>query len=320
MNQTSLLDKSLVIVMGKGGVGKSTIAAALGLRAARNGRRTIIAEIGSRGDIGRMFADPSAAPGPPVAAAPGERELASGLFTIAIDPRRALEEYLADQLPGPGLARLLGASRSFAHLTAATPGLSELLCIGKVWELAQPNRRAPGARPYDLVILDAPATGHGIALLAAPRTFARAANAGPIARQGDRIHASLADPRNTCILTVATPHEPAVNEALESRERLRAELEIEPGRLIVNAVHPRRFTPRDAAALRAAVLGGPAEAEQRALDLALTEEHRSRSERAQIGRLRRALANRPSELPFVYAAALGPTELGLLAGRLEPAL
>ncbi len=90
-----------------------------------------------------------------------------------------MEEYLLDQLPVRPLAERLASSRTFGYLAAATPGLSELLAMGKVWELAQPQRRTPGSEPYDLVIVDAHATGHGVALLQAPRTFAAAASVGP---------------------------------------------------------------------------------------------------------------------------------------------
>ena len=93
-------DVRLVVVLGKGGVGKSTVAGALGLRAAERGRRTIVAEIGGRGDVGRMFGDRGHVG--------GERELRPGLWTIGIEPARALEEYLSDQLPLRAVADLLG--------------------------------------------------------------------------------------------------------------------------------------------------------------------------------------------------------------------
>src|SRR4029079_14526320 len=100
-----------------------------------------------------------------------------------------------------------GRGRGCAYLAAATPGMRELLTVGKVWELAQDQRRTPGAEPYDLVVVDAPATGHGVAMLAAPKTFADAAMAGPIARQGRIIHETLADPARTAIVAVTTPEE-----------------------------------------------------------------------------------------------------------------
>lgn len=313
MNST----RRLVIVIGKGGVGKSTVAAALGLRAARAGRRTIVAEIGGRGDIERMFGgrkDPATRTG-----AATERELAPNLFTIAIEPERALEEYLADQLPIRALAGVLGGSRTFGYIAAATPGLRELLCIGKVWELAQPQRRAAGDEPYDLVILDGPATGHGVAMLAAPRTFARAAQVGPIARQGARIDASLRDPEQTQIVAVCTPHEAAVNETLETRARLIDELGgVGAAEVVVNALRPRRFATRDIPRLRAAGEKAP---EQAAVRLALGEHQRVNAERAELRRLCRGLADhRPTELPFVYATEIGEPELTRLSDQFGPPL
>src|SRR4051812_14235771 len=151
-----LLAKPLIVVTGKGGVGKSTVAAALGVAAAARGLRTIVAEVAARDDVSRALAGSTGS-------VFVERVVGDGLHHISIDPESALEEYLRDQLPR-GVAEMIGSSRMFAYFTAATPGLRELLTIGKVWELAQPDRRTPGAHPYDLVILDAPATGHGVAV------------------------------------------------------------------------------------------------------------------------------------------------------------
>jgi len=168
----ALLDKRLVFVTGKGGVGKSTVATALGLLAARQGLRTIVAELASQERVQGVFSDD------------GEREpfreleLAPGLFTISIDPQHAMEEYLRVKV-GP-FGQMLGASRLFQAFAMATPGMRELLSIGKVWELAQLDRRTRGAAPYDLVIVDAPATGHGVGLLRTPKTFAEIARVTPV--------------------------------------------------------------------------------------------------------------------------------------------
>ncbi len=303
-------DVRLVVVLGKGGVGKSTVAGALGLRAAERGRRTIVAEIGGRGDVGRMFGDRGHVG--------GERELRPGLWTIGIEPARALEEYLSDQLPLRAVADLLGASRTFGYLTAATPGLRELLCIGKVWELAQPQRRAAGARPYDLVILDAPATGHGVALLAAPRTFARAAQVGPIARQGARIGAMVRDRTTTAVLAVCRPQEAAVSEALQTRARLADELGIDVAGVVVNGLRPRRYKRGDIRPLREAAATAGAGVLP-ALELALAEDGRVRAERAQLRRIRQAVGEpEPTELPFVYTEQIGPDELERLGRALWP--
>jgi anion-transporting ArsA/GET3 family ATPase len=285
-----LLTKPLLVVTGKGGVGKSTVAAALGMAAAARGRRTIVAEVAARDDISRALRDDV-----PGGATFVERDLGAGLHHISIDPESALEEYVKDQLPR-GVADLLTSSRMFSYLVAATPGLRELLTVGKVWELAQPDRRTPGAHPYDLVILDAPATGHGVAVLTAPGTFADAARMGPIARQGAIIHGMLADPEQTGIVAVATAEEMPVNETLALRDALRDELGQRFAAVVVNGVLPTRFRRADVAALETVGVSG-----SRAVRAARAEAARARAHRAQVARLRRGVAGvELRTLPFVF--------------------
>ena len=145
-----MMAKRLVIVTGKGGVGKSTVAATLGVVAARHGLATIVAEVAARSDVARVLGARSAD-------RLRESELEPGLHHVPIDPHGAMEEYLREELPGPLPAAILGRSRVFELFAAATPGMRELLTIGKVWELTQRSRHKPGARTYDLVVLDAPA-------------------------------------------------------------------------------------------------------------------------------------------------------------------
>jgi anion-transporting ArsA/GET3 family ATPase len=295
-----LLAKPLIVVTGKGGVGKSTVAAALGVAAAAAGKRTIIAEVAARDDVSRALA--GSGTGVFV-----ERAVGNGLHHISIDPESALEEYLRDQLPR-GVADLVGSSKMFTYLTAATPGLRELLTIGKVWELAQPDRRTPGAHPYDLVILDAPATGHGVAVLTAPGVFADAARMGPIARQGGIIHGMLADPEQTAIVGVARAEEMPVNETLALQQALADGLGQQFAEVVVNGVLPARFTKTEADALARPQPGS------RAVRAARAESGRSRGHRAQVARLRRGLHGvEVRSLPFLFQTELGPDELGQLA-------
>lgn len=283
-----LLDHRLVVVTGKGGVGKSTIAAALGLLGARRGLRTVVVEVAARDDISRMLGAGGADPF-------SERVLVDGLAHVTVDPEHALHEYLRDQLPMRAMADVLTSSRAFAYLTAATPGLSELLTIGKVWELAQPTRRTPGGRAYDLVVLDAPATGHGVALLAAPRTFAQAARVGPIARQSRTIREMLVDPRATAVLAVATAEELPVTETLALRDATREAVGYDLALAIVNGLRPDRFTGAEVAALEAADGGAPIWA-------ALRAHHRARAQRSQLGRLRRELHGHVPVVTLPYCA------------------
>src|ERR1700722_19153948 len=236
-----LLDKRLIFVTGKGGVGKSTVAIALGLLASRLGRRCVVVELAAQERVQRTFDHQ------------GEHfsevELAPGLFTISVDPQHAMEEYL--RVKAGALGHALSASRMFQAFAMATPGMRELLSIGKVWELAQLQRRTRGAAPYDLVIVDSPAAGHGAAILRTPRTFAEIARVGPIAHQGRTIAATIADHVFTAVVAVATAEEMPVNETLWLRDTLAAdELRLEA--VIVNACYPDRFTAADRRKLEAA--------------------------------------------------------------------
>jgi anion-transporting ArsA/GET3 family ATPase len=241
--------------------------------AAARGRRVVVAEVHRRADVEHAV-------------------LAAGADHVSIDPQEAMEEYLADQLPRP-LAELLKSSRSFAYLAAATPGMTELLTAGKLWELCQDERRTPGAEPYDLVVADAPATGHGLALLQAPRTFAGAAKVGPIARQGAIIDAMLSDPRQTAVVAVTTAEEMPVNETLTLCDGLRESMGYPPSLVVVNGVRPDRFTNAEADALSAAAGAHPA------IAAALSLHGTAREQRAQSARLRRRMDGVPSvSLPF----------------------
>jgi anion-transporting ArsA/GET3 family ATPase len=270
------------VVTGKGGVGKTTVAAALGLVAARRGLRTIVAEVARRDDVSRALGGEGMQ----------EEELAPGLHYLSIDPEHAMELYLTDQLPS-ALAELLSSSRTFTYLAAATPGMRELLTVGKVWELAQEDRRAPGAQPYDLVVLDAPATGHGVAVLSAPRTFARTARVGRIARQGRTIDAMVTDPARTAVIAVARPEEMPVTETLALQDALRDEVGLEVGLVVANGMLPQRFTAADTRALERA----NAWPEVRA---ALHAGARAKAQRAQLARLRRGARATVATLPFVF--------------------
>ena len=307
-----LLERRLIFVTGKGGVGKSTVATALGLLAARHGRRTIVAELASQNRVGQTFDHD--------AAAFEEIELADGLFTISIDPESAMEEYLRVKT-GP-VGQALGASRLFQAFAMATPGMRELLSIGKVWELAQLQRRTSGADVYDLVIVDSPAAGHGLGILRTPRTFAEIARVGPIAHQAQTIAHTIADREFTSVLAVSTASEMPVSETLWLHDELRADgLGLDA--VIVNALYPDRFSDADREQLARARGRSRSRLTTAALGAALSEHARATSQAEQHQRLREGLGpGGPPlvSLPYLFAEEIGPGELTLLADALgEPA-
>jgi anion-transporting ArsA/GET3 family ATPase len=291
-----LLQKRLVVIVGKGGVGRTTVAAALALVATRHGRRVIVCEVSGQARL------PALCP---------------GLATTSIDPAEAKLEWLERQLRSRRLAGFVGRNRLFGLLTAAAPGLAELVTIGKVWDLAQIERASSGSG-LDLVILDAPATGQGLALLEAPRTYMKVARAGPVHNQARRVAEFLHDPAITAALGVALPEEMPVNETLELEGRLRHDgLALEA--VIVNALYPARFTREEAE--RIAALDGRLPAGVRAgLRIALGEDRRARSQRAHLRRLRKRIDVPVHTLPFLFEPELGPAEIEALSHALEDAL
>jgi anion-transporting ArsA/GET3 family ATPase len=301
----SLLDKRLILVTGKGGAGKTTVAAALGLVAARRGKRVVLCEVAEKKRLGALFA---------VDTEHAETELAPGLFAVSVDPEQAKQEWLRYQLKSRTLAGVLGGSRLFQYLTAAAPGLSELVTMGKVWDLAQLERRTGGS-VFDLAIVDAPATGHGLAMLRAPSTFAAVARVGPIGRQAEKIDRSLRDAAHTGVLTAALPEEMPVNETVEFERALRRDLNISVDAIVVNAVHPERFKRSELERLEGAS-GGSAVA-RAAVAAAISEHRRARGEHAQVRRLRRAAEAPVVTLPRIFEPELDRDDLERLSAELE---
>ena len=300
-----LPEKRLAFVTGKGGVGKTTVAYALGLAAAGRGERTIVCEIAEQERGSAIFGRD------PIGFA--ETEVADGLWSISVDPDEMVREYLEVLLPVRTMARLLHRSNLFTYLAAATPGLQEVVTIGKAWELAQDERRAPGQeRVYDRVIVDAPATGHGIGFLESPGTFRRIAKRGPLAHQAGRIEDTITDEATTGVLVVATPEEMAVNETGNLAGAL-AGAGIALDAVIANGVYPRRFTDAELELIRK----GAGDAEPgvaAALVAATTEAERARMQTLELERLRELAPGEPIELPYLFSERLGPAELETLAG------
>ena len=172
--------------------------------------------------------------------------------------------------------RLLARSSAFQYFVAAAPGAREMITIAKVFELAQLERWDRHNRTYDLVIVDAPASGHGLAMLTTPQTFGEIARVGPIRRQAEKISTMLSDPERTGYVAVALAEEMPVNETLELGGRLEAAVGLGLDAVIVNALYPERYTKADAASLRAAAANGLDPEPLAAVRAALTQHERSR--------------------------------------------
>jgi anion-transporting ArsA/GET3 family ATPase len=304
---TDLLDKRVVFVTGKGGVGKTTVAVALGLRAAAEGKRTIVCEVSAQENASRIFEHTEIGF--------HEVEVAENLWSISIDPDESMREYVLLQLKVRAMRDMLFRSRIFNYLAAATPGLKELVTIGKIWELAQLDRKVKSGRKYDLVIVDAPATGHGIGFLQTPRTFAAIARVGPIHSQAQQLDRLITDQEHTGVAIVALPEEMPVNESAALEHDLREDVGVAVDRVYMNGLYPERFSSQEAERL-AELSDGEDGAVRAAARAALSEHNRARSQRAQLARLRRRVEAPVKTLPFLFEPDLGVEAAGRLAKRL----
>jgi anion-transporting ArsA/GET3 family ATPase len=305
----SLFDRKLIFVTGKGGVGKTTMAAAIGIAAAQAGKRTIVVEVGEQSQLTRLFDLPPAQPGL-------ERRLGPNLSSISIDPDRALLEWL-QALGGRVSGRMLASSGTFQYFAAAAPGARELVSMIKIWQLTRGGRRR-GSQGHELVVLDAPATGHALGLLRSPSTFGAIARVGPIAGHTREVQELLGDPALSAYVAVALATEMAVTEALELQDALQTQLTRNLEAVIVNSLLPRRFTAEELN--RLAAVSSTARAEAHALVQAGARaahaiHERGRLQHNQVARLRR----RDFEVipvPFIWGSQLDLAGVRTISTRL----
>lgn len=221
-----LLDRKLLFVTGKGGVGKTSVAAALATLAASRDKRTLVCEVDAKGNLADFFETG------PTRFEP--RELEPNLFAMSMNTEASLREYLKIQLRVPLIARIGPLARSFDFVAQAAPGVREILTVGKLcWEVREGH--------YDLVVVDAPATGHIIGQLAAPQAINELVKVGVVRDQTAWMVDILSDPATTAAVIVAAPEEMPVNETLELADRIRDETSVDLASVIVNRVLPELF-------------------------------------------------------------------------------
>jgi anion-transporting ArsA/GET3 family ATPase len=221
-----LLERKLIFITGKGGVGKSTIAAALAWLAAARGKRTLVCEIDAKGNLADFFET-----------APTrfeEREIAPRLWAMSMDTEASLKQYLALQLKLPLVARMGPLAKMFDFVASAAPGVKEIVTVGKLcWEVKE--------RHYDTVVVDASASGQIIGQLAAPQAINQLVQVGLVRQQTGWMLDILDDPTTTGLAVVATPAEMPVSETLELTARLRSETRVDLAAVVVNRVLPELF-------------------------------------------------------------------------------
>jgi anion-transporting ArsA/GET3 family ATPase len=300
----------LVVVAGKGGVGKTTVTAALARMAARAGLTPLIVEVEGKSGLAAMFgAEPLTYEEVVLTGA----DPAAGLGAVrarTLTPDDALLEYLEDH----GMRRIsrrLVASGAIDVAATAAPGIKDILVLGKVKQLER-------TQAADLLILDAPAAGHAVSFLMSARGLLDAVRVGPIQAQAQDVLEMLTDPARCQVLLVTLPEETPVNEVVETAFALEDRVGVSLGPVVVNALYPALDgldADPEAAAAEAGVTLRPGEADA----LRAAAQFRARRQalqREQVARLADALPLPQLHLPFLFTAELGLAEVDLLAGAL----
>jgi len=232
----SLFNHRLLFVVGKGGVGKTTVSAALGIAAKRLNKTVLMIEVGDADAIGQIF-DRGTLPESPM-------QIQPGLWGVRINARSVLQEYIKLHVNIPFIAARIVRSKIFDYIIAATPGLKEVMTLGQIWRWEQ-DKTFDNVPHFDLIIVDAPATGHGVSLLMLPQTLINMLKMGPIVEQTRVVHNLLIDPVKTCITLVTIPEELPVNEALEFKTIASEKLEMPVQKTLINSVYPNNFSAAD---------------------------------------------------------------------------
>lgn len=200
-----VLPPRLAVVVGKGGVGRSSVSAAMGMVAARRERRTLIVEVTDRPVMPSWFGVPD------LGYAPTRLDPGLPLWSHRVSWPEALREYGLIKLRVQALYRLVFQNPFVQRLLPAIPGIAEIVMVGKIEWSATRGLKEIG--PVDTVVLDAPATGHGVSLLTSPEVIAESVPAGPLAEDARRLRNFLKDPRQTQFHLVTLPEEMPVQEA-----------------------------------------------------------------------------------------------------------
>jgi anion-transporting ArsA/GET3 family ATPase len=318
------LEPRVLIVSGKGGVGKTTVAAALALVAARQGRTVCLAEVDRKGSLPKLF-DASDLGYQP-------KEMSPGVWGMNIVPEAALAEYLHVQYHMKRISKAFSSTQFVDYITTAAPGLKDILVLGKIWYLEQGRDTGAGQPHFDTIVVDAPAAGHMLSFLSAPMGLSDALQIGPVRRQSDWLLDMLRDEARSRVHLVTLPEEMPVSETLETAEALRTRVGIGTGAVFANAVYSQLFTPAEAKRVTGldAKEAGPLVTEAKAVGLDLDDgdieallgyarflEARRSIQTYHLKNLKKGLADPVIELPFLFSAGLALPDIETLADRIE---
>ena len=289
----------VLIVAGKGGVGKTTVTAAVARMTEEAGLRALIVEVEGKSGIGSIF-------GRPEPLTYEEVRLGDGVVARTLTPDDALLEYLRDH----GLKRVskrLASSGALDVVSTAVPGIKDILVLGKVKQLER-------AAVADLIVLDAPAAGHAVTFLTSAKGLVDAARVGPIRQQAEEVVDLLSDPERCQVMLVTLPEETPVNEVVETAYKLEDTVGIQLAPVVVNGLYPvLEGLEEDPRSLQPDLSDEQAVALREAADF---RHQRQQLQAEQLERLSTALPLAQLHLPWLFTPELGPTELDVMAAAL----
>ena len=300
------MEQRFLIVAGKGGVGKTTVSAALAESLAAKGKRVLITMCNAKERISTMLGSDLV----------GEEVVGVGknIWAVNMNPERALEEYGMLILKSKTLYAILFDNKYVRTFFRAVPGMQEWAMLGKAW-FHTTETREDGSPAYDVVILDAPATGHGLDMLRVPKVILDVVPPGLLRRDAERAMALFQDPKTCAAILVTLPEEMPTTETIELASALTKELKIPIGAVVVNGVLPPLFSREERATLEKAKIE-----ERKAGDAAiLAGQDRAARERVQaesLSRLSRELPVKPIFFPLLFEDAASPAAIRELAKRI----
>ena len=298
--------RRFLIVTGKGGVGKTTVAAAHAVALAAQGKRVLIAMCNAKERLSVMFG--SDLVGSDVI------PIAANVWAVNMTPEVALEEYGMLALKSRALYSLLFDNKYVRVFFRAVPGIQEWSMLGKAWWHTT-ETRADGSPKYDVVILDAPATGHGLDMLRVPKVIVDVVPPGLLRRDAERAWTLFRDPKQCGVVRVTLPEEMPTTETIELAGALTGELGMSIARVVVNCVMPPLFSPEEREKLEALHVTPTTEGTS-ALDSARARATRERVQSDSLARLSKNLPIEPAFFPLLFEDASQPRAIQELAKRL----
>ncbi|HEY8038896.1 MAG TPA: ArsA family ATPase [Polyangiaceae bacterium] len=302
---STLADKRFVLVTGKGGVGKTTVCAAEALALAAKGKRVLVAMCNAKERLSVMLGVPPL--GSRVA------PVAENVWAVNIQPDTALEEYGILVLHSRALYKTLFDNRYVRTFLRAVPGMQEWAMLGKAWWHTT-EKLPDGGFKYDVVILDAPATGHGLDMLRVPKVILDVVPPGLLRRDAERAWALFQDPKTCAIVLVTLPEEMPTTETIELARAL-TEMGLPIGRVVVNGVLPPLFSREERVVLEAVGRIESRTPGDAAVAAARDRATRERVQAESLNRLSRELPVPPAFLPLLMEDAARPDAIRQLARR-----